>query len=285
MFKKSPLKATRLAKRKRRIFIWKIIAGIVGVILVFSAIVGVTHLKFFQIDTISVSGNSGVDSTSITILAAHDLQNPYLHLFSKYNRFIYPKYFIINDLLHTYPRLQSVSMNVKGHSLNISVSERDPSYIWCAGMPNDDITQGCYFMDTSGYIFSEAPIFSGHAFFAYYGIVGTTSPITSHYLSSSMLLSVKKINEYLIRHGIVPYALVAKDDSSFELYFGNNSKILFESDEDADNIILNIETLMNDPKVFSTTGTSTLDYLDLRFGNKIYYRQKNSGDNSAASGM
>ena len=282
MFKKSPLKATRLAKRKRKILFLKI-GGLVLLILILCAVaVGFTHLGILRIQNIAVQGNYSVGTSAVQDAVVKDLVHPYLGIFSKYNRFIYPKDVIHADLLTQFPRIQSLSLSMQGgHTLVAAVIERTPSYTWCSGLPDDTSSRSCYFMDDHGFVFSDAPIFSGHAYFAYYGMLGD-SPISKTYLDAAHFDSINQLKKALEAQNFHPYALVAHDDGEYDLYINQGTKIIFSNDEEISSVIANAMTLIHNSDLFKKE-SGTLEYIDLRYGDKIYY--KYSGDNSKESSI
>src|SRR3989344_3974534 len=88
----------------------------------------------------------------------------------------YPKSAIRRSLASTYPRLKDIELRVKsGGALLISVTEREPLYTWCGeNIPETDTAENqiCYFLDKEGYVFDEAPYFSGDVYFKFYGAFG-----------------------------------------------------------------------------------------------------------------
>ncbi len=78
-------------------------------------------------------------------------------------------------LLEKYKRIENVDLSTRGQTLTVSIKEREPAYLWCEGNLSVDAdtehAQKCYFADKTGYIFANAPQFSGDAFFIYAGLI------------------------------------------------------------------------------------------------------------------
>ncbi len=272
MFKKSPLKATRLVRRKRRIRNIKIAAIIIAVILFVAGASFVTKLKTFAIATITVEGNSAIDAGDIERLVKKDISGSYLYLFSKSNIFLYPKKIVLNDISTLFKRVDNVTISRSGlNTLIVSIQERVPAYTWCKGEP--PAKRDCYLVDGQGYIFSEAPVFSGNAFFGFYGNYTGTEPIGATYLNAEKFKYIDTLIAWLKENEIPTYALLAKDNDMYELSLNSGGKIIFKNLKNAEAVSLlesTIKTVMLNTDVFSKN--SGLEYIDLRYGNKVYYK-------------
>ncbi len=282
MSKKSPLKSSKLVRRKRRILLLKISSVILFFLIVIGGVIGVTHLGVLAITSVAVSGNASIDTDALKKVVDDNIAGNYFHLFSRSNKIIYPKQEIEADLLASFPRIQNVQVNIEGHSLALAITERSPAYTWCAGMPTDVPHNQCYFMDSEGYIFAEAPEFSGNVFFAFYGMVSNDNPITASYLNNSEFKKVDQLISFLDSKSLHPYAFRAEDTGSYELYLARGGKIIFKQGQDAAILQSNLELILTHTDILAPAKTksasSSLEYIDLRFGNKLYY--KKTGDNA-----
>ncbi len=282
MFKKSPLKSSKLVRRKRRIRFLKI-AGIIIVVIAFIAGLSyVSRLPAITISTIEVKGNSAVDESDIKKIIEKDTAGNYLYLFSRANMLLYPKRDIISHVMLSFKRIESLDIKVSNfNTLVVTVTERKPAYVWCKGTPADKGNKGCYLIDVSGYVFDDAPVFSGNAFFAFYGPLSSKEPIGASYLNEEKFRNIDKLITWLDQQELSSHALYAKDNDVFELILNNNSKIIFKDIKNSNEFELlqsTIQTILNSTNIFSKAASTTLEYVDLRFGNKVYY--KFIGDNS-----
>jgi cell division septal protein FtsQ len=279
MFKKSPLKATRLHQYKRRIRIFFGGLIIAGVAFVLFGLAWLSRIHIFALTNVDVSGTVAIDDSDIQSIAKKHLAGAYLSLFAKSNKLIYPKQSIEQDIRTSFPSIGSLEVHTKGNSLEVTLSERKPSYVWCTGLPQHTDTT-CYFMDETGYIFSEAPKISGNVYLVFYGIITDPNPIGKTYLDQKQLEAVNTMRTALDRDSLSPNAYVAGPDDVRELELSQGGKIIFKADQDPDVLISSIELIKKNTHIFDTHGSS-LDYVDFRFGNKVYY--KFVGDNQVQS--
>ncbi|MBU4479974.1 hypothetical protein KKG48_00835, partial [Patescibacteria group bacterium] len=68
-----------------------------------------------------------------------------------------------------------------------------------------------------------------------------------------------------------PYKFVA-DDSKNEIYFGDESRIFFDNNQDIHSATDNLQAVLNMKEFEDRSILKNLDYVDLRFGNKIFYK-------------
>jgi hypothetical protein len=194
-------------------------------------------------------------------------------LLSKSNRLIYPKQKIEYDLSAAFKRIQSVEVGVQDfHTLVVTIVEREPSYVWCSGSPASTSEKDCYFLDSDAYIFSEAPVFSGNAFFAFYGLVSDPNPVGKHYMSPEEFLKFDRLVTFADSHNLKTARTRCNCDDVVELYLDRGGKLLFKRDQDIGMLQSNILTILEGSTILSNKATTTLQYVDFRFGNKIYYK-------------
>ncbi len=94
------------------------------------------------------------------------------------------------------------------------------------------------------------------------------------FLSAEKLRSFQSFASFLQSRGLAPASFMIGSDGVDNLYLASGTQIIFADDQDITALSGNVDTIMANTKLFSSAATSTLDYLDLRFGNKIYYRFK-----------
>jgi cell division septal protein FtsQ len=280
MFKKSPLKATKLHQRRRRARIIKTSFFVASILLMFGITVWVSRLPLFALTSVEVTGNAGIDSQDIETVVQKHLAGAYASVYAKSNKFLYPKDDIVAELRAAFPSIETLHVDTKGNTVDIVLSERKPSYVWCKGKPRLEGEQ-CYFMDASGYLFSQGPQVSGNAYLTFFGLLTDENPIGKTFLNTQEIEGITTIKSTLDKNNISVMAVNAEDNEVREIYLSEGGKILFRANQDISIIASSIELLKKKTKLLNYTSTSTLEYIDLRFGNKVYY--KFVGDNAVQS--
>ena len=273
-------------KKKRNILRKRIFIFVVLFLVVFATLAFLSHSNRLNIKAIEVSGNVVTDSRVIEDTVSKEITGSYLWFFPKANFLIYPKNDIENKLANEFKILKDISVSLKGvNTLAVNYTEREGKYTWCGDiLPLSlDTTEKCYFMDDGGYVFGEAPYFSGDVYLKFYGEEKKDSDtmLGSYYFPDvfQKLLSFRNAVKDI---GIKTSSFYVRPDGVVELYLSSNipfpdkPKIVFKSDSDVDKITENLQTALSTEPLQTNFNKkfSSLVYIDLRYGNKVYYKFK-----------
>ncbi len=276
---------SELKKRRRRVVINKILLLVFCFALIFTLSTYLSRLPNLNIAEIQVVGNKVVDTDAIKKVAQEQIAGKYAWLFPKTNILFYPKNNIIHALRKNFTRLQDITLSVKQNKiLEITIIERVPKYTWCGAVTpelNSNSNQKCYFMDDSGYIFDEAPFFSGQVYFKFYGFtdIPNQEPLSASFAKGifSKLIGFKDV---LIAMGLKPVAIYLTNTGDAEVFLasapGSSSQpwIFVKANADFQSVAENLQTALTTEPLQSKLKTkySSLMYIDLRYGNKVFYK-------------
>ncbi len=280
MQKKSVLSSPRLLELKRKkhkIFFKKMFFLIFLFILI---LIGLSFLSKWQklnINNIQISGNKVIEAKMIEDIVKEKITGNYLWIFPKTNFLFYPKGEIRKELADKFKRLKDISLNVQNlQTLNVSLNERTALYTYCGLAPVelDDKNQKCYFMDESGYIFDEAPYFSGEVYLKFYGIADS-------YFFQPNFAKLISFKETLEKIGIKPVVFFIEDTGDIKVFLSSTTSQLgpfinLKANANFDEIVENLQSVLTTEPLQTEFKTkySSLLYIDLRFGNKVYYKFK-----------
>lgn len=282
--KRDVLSSPRLKelKRKRRRVIWgKILLFLLGFSAIFISSVYLSRLDRLNISEIQINGNKIVDTEALKSVTQDSIAGKYFWLFPKTNIFYYPQNAIKNNIQAKYAGLKEINLSIKDNKiLEVVVSERTPSYLWGGSVTpelNSNSNQKCYFMDSTGYIFDEAPYFSGGVYFKFYGDnnLNIENPSGAYFLKDKFIkiIAFKNIVENL---GIKATALVVDNNRDAHLLLSSKSttspEIIFKIDSDLGKVAENLQAALSTEPLKSKfkNNYGALQYIDLRFGNKVY---------------
>jgi hypothetical protein len=200
--------------------------------------------------------------------------------------------------------------------LVVSLAERKAMYTWCGISPDvvvqgipGSTTSGsddCYFIDQDGYIFDKAPYFSGEVYFKFYGTPdapdvprldssrrGTSGGLSTadsdfdpsgSFFSQQHFQQLISLRDILVGLGLKPVSLYVTNDGDIQIFLSSGSasssgpEILLKLDADYENVAENLEAALTTAPLQSEFKNkySSLLYIDLRFGNKVYYKFSSS---------
>jgi len=239
----------------------------------------VAHRHNIQIREVRLTGGVLVTESDVQKVVDTVLSGKYFYIYPRNNAFIYPHDELVAELKHGLQRIDTVSVGVEDfHILTVVITERKPSALWCDD-GNPDMEK-CYFMDDTSTVFADAPVFSGDAYFKYYGSLSTTTAgggvIGGRYMASStQFTDISAFVSSVLAVGLRPQYLLQKDGGEYSLVIHNGGHIYFDTRESLSKVTQNMNILLNsDAYRKAVSATSTLDYIDLRFGNKVYYKLK-----------
>jgi len=270
------LNSPKFYKKKKTRKRVKYILSLIAIILIISSMVYFLRQERFLITEVAVSEKSTLDKEEIIQTAQDLLTGYYLWIIPRSNSFIYPRRAIVKRLLEEFPRLESIDLNLlKSQKLSISVTERTPFALYCAGALNPGSGSECYFLDKEGLIFALAPSFSGDVYFIYSSVIPIENPIGKRFVEVDEFNSLLDFMDKLATLDIHPVAL-GFDDEDYSLVLPNDGQILWKRDNDFDLIYSNLTAFLADETI--ETQTDFFDrilYLDLRTENKVRWKFKN----------
>lgn len=221
--------------------------------------------SFFQIKQIVVSGNAKVASEEIKNIISEQI-NKKIALFDTKSIFLADLKEIDNAIRKTLPQVYQVYLKRQFPGIIYAkVEERQPVGIWCKG--ND-----CFSLDKEGVIFektetqgeliikseeTEKQIFLG------------ANVIEKELLESILEIKkeLKNIFKLETKEVIIPgnkQRLIVKTNEDWEIYFN-------EKDDIADQLV-NLNLVLKTKIPLEKRGT--LQYIDLRFGSKVYFKYR-----------
>ncbi|MEQ1561491.1 MAG: hypothetical protein ABL899_02075 [Nitrospira sp.] len=271
-------------KRKKKL----IRLGVAFALLIFivALLSYISHRKEIRISDVILSGGILVKESDIKEKSIEYISGSYFWLFPKNNAFIFPKTRLEDFLVQSFKRIDEINIKRKDFkTIVVNITERKPIATWCdktqkTGTTTEeglDLTEHCYFIDQNSTIFAEAPFFSGDAYFKYYGFVSTTTPIGMQYMASSTEFA--KITEFidLIKKlSVRPQYLVAKGNDEFSVVVSGGGEIYFDTKIPLEKVAENLGALLRTPELSTTTNRELpVEYIDLRYGNKLFYKLKN----------
>ena len=260
----------------------RILFGVTIVILVIATILFLRD-KRTQIYSITVSGNEIINSSDVVASVERSLSGNYVHLIPKTNIFFYPKNKVYENLKKEFPRFDSMDISlVNKTTLAVKVTEEQGTALWC-GSDNiaPDMTSECYFTDTNGKIIDIAPYYSGNVYLRFFG--GTladdvANPIGKSFVDAGSYEKLMSFAKQISGLGfqIQAVRITSGSDDFFVIDLDNTHTafIQFRKDDDYDTLFSNLQTALKNSDLGNqiTANKKNLQYFDLRFTNKVYYK-------------
>ncbi len=281
------IKRSRQEKWRRRLMRFLLWLAILALAL--AELSWFLHREAFLFQKVEIVGATPGLSARVQTVIRDQLSGDYLGLIPRSGIWFYPKIFLIKSLTTSLPEISEIKINlVAGHVLLISIKERSASYLWCG---QDGAT--CYTLDETGLAFALAPRFSGYPFFQFSGELPAV-PIGSRPLPPdifSQVIALQSGINKVLASSVLPlriYLLPLEQPLEWHFLLHNpdlaedsryNVTLLVDNRQALGNLLINLHSALSAPVFIQeyqdkiSTG-ATLDYLDLRFPDKVFYKFK-----------
>lgn len=285
------LRPSQVVQKRRRRRVIRLVVFLVLAISIIVSLVLVMRMDFLKIQAVTIRGNVTIKTEDLTESVQNIISCDYLYFLPKSNILIFPKNKIIADLAHQFSRIDTLKVSIEKNILEISMTERKPHSLWC-GTSFSQGVDPCFFIDSQGYVFAEAPQFDGASYFKLYGST-PTAPIASstedilpdgntpvpawQFISEKKYLDIENFVNSVKSLGIELSAVELLDENNYKFQIKNNGLLMTSLDVSLVNTFENLKAgLTND--IFWITGKnnqkklSQVEYIDMRYGNKIFYK-------------
>lgn len=264
-------------RQKRLLWSYVLIFLLAGIFL---GLFFLSHWEKLAINQVIISGNRAVSTEEIEDIVISELAGNYFYTFSRRNIFSFPRFSIRENIMDSIPYIGDVAFDSGDNVLSVSVSEREPHALWCQ-------EDQCYFIDQTGFAFALAPNFSDNIFLKISGPfrgdpVGAkpiTGSLFNYITDSADLLPLVFKNQDLLEVEIFKVNIINRNDYEFILAQSQidekiNWSLRFNRLNDFSRDLDNLATVLASEKFQEEYHQSGgyLEYIDLRFGNKIFYR-------------
>ena len=265
-----------------------ILSTFVLVFLFFVAGGGVSHNARWQISAINILGAQAVDANLVRSAVEEKLQGNYYLVYARSNSYLFSKRDIETGLIQKFLRLAEVEVHkADDHTIVVQVVERKPFALWCGEVYNREVYElnDCWFIDKTGFVFDRAPVFSEGVYPEIYAGLqgGKEGDFLGARILSSRFNFVYEVEQKLAQNIGEPLRASIKDAREYSIVIGKSStypilvgaELRFRDDTSADVLVKNLfkAVVAQFPK--GASSAKKLLYVDLRFGNKIFFGFEN----------
>ncbi len=265
--KGSILKSQKIIERKRKQIIRiSIIAFSTIAVLVLVPML-IVNIPLFSIKNIKIVSAKTLNEASVTEYVQSVISKDYFKFFPRNTFLTVGKKDLKTKIMHEFPPIKDLDISLHTpNTMEIAVSEREPFALWCRE------GKECFFFDKEGFIYSKAPEFSSPVYVEYRnGVEG--EPIGERVSTKETFDRVVKLSKGISLYGLKVEEIVFAENNSVNFNLSQGS--LYISLRGSDELTLaNLGSLLDSPKtnLKNKNGGLTVSYIDLRFGNKVFYK-------------
>lgn len=266
-------------KRQGAIFM-----GVGLIVIIVGTFLLLLNLSFLRVNDIRIIGQTSADLETIKEFVDSRLAGRYLWLVPKNSVFFVSKGILIRDVSLQFPGLAKVTITWPDlNTLAVLIVDRESKVLWCV---DGGKNKNCYYLSPEGLAYQEAPSFSDALFIELHSkqplkklgdkvidqktLLRTTAFL--NFMKSSMSLWPKanlslSFAEVYAQNDFIAFL----SDQTNPLW---QAQVLFNIDRGANNLITDFHSVLKNEKFQSDWKDSNgqLNYLDLRFPGKVFYR-------------
>lgn len=284
-----PRRKMPLKMRRRRV---RALWGLALLSLLGAAIYGIhraSYLPHLSINEVLVSGERDVNPEVVRAFVATLLDNGSRPFFSRNNKFLYPRAEIERRTAAAFPRIHSVRVSrpsPMSQTLDVALEEREPFAYWClpdrgsqsglTAMPahaGQAVADECYLMDEGGFIFAEwGEEATSTRKYIFRGGVGTSTTPIGHTFIPGRLSGILVLLTYLQQAGFLPLGITVEGEQDFSVPFAEGFRAYASFGRDAMGLVRDLQLILSSSELAGKM--DEVDYVDLRFGNRVYFKLK-----------
>ena len=268
--RRSPLRA-----RRRRLHMLGALALLAALALGAYGVSYASYLPALSIQHIEVEGADAVKPEIVRALVESELYESEQRFISAANIFLYPQGRLEAAVLEKFPRIRAVHVSrqsLLATAITVVVEERTPYGIWC-------FETSCFEMDDEGQLFAPAPSTSPEVAYTFRGgVAASSSPIGEQFMPGNFP-HVRLLLERLGQGGFSPTSITLEEANDLRLNLANGYALRVAVGSNVDETIENLKLVLSSEALRGKE--DELEYIDLRFGNRVYYRLIGGQENIA----
>lgn len=224
----------------------------------------------FAVSEVDVSGTAELPPRLVQTYVESVLYDGSYGFLSRANVFTYPRDVLEQAVAGFFPRIKSATISrqsLLAQSVMVTVEERTPYGTWCADA-------ACFVLDDTGFIFASASSTTERPRSQYRfagGLDMSRSPIGQTFASTHMPGLIVLLDT-LSQDAYVPLGVTVTDEHDFSVALERGFSIKASFGAEAHKLVRDMRLILGSDDLQGKEGE--LEYVDLRFGNRVYYKLK-----------
>lgn len=241
--------------------------------------------SLFSIKNITIIGDTYVTKETLLAKAGEVLQDKVGKIFSANNFFFVPEASIESMVTKSFPEIKETHVSKTGlRSLSIVVKERVPLYRLCNDMEvNASTTSVCHVVDSDGFIFTHASTDTDALPLITYTIGGDTfeKKDGDFFEANGAFFTIDQFYKLLVSNQYNPVNLRRDEVGVYRVnVFQNSFPLIFDGKISPHDALIYLQSALGVEPLASLVKNKNyqaIEYIDLRFSNKVFYKLKGGG--------
>jgi hypothetical protein len=276
--------ARRSALKTRRRRLRAIISAsiCVTILLTAYAVHYASYTERFTFSTILLQGNS-IDEMEIKEFIESKIREQSTGYISGANILTFDYAQLVPEIVNNFPSIKNAEVtqeSILSNALSVTLIPRTAYARWC--VPEN--TTSCFVIDDEGIVYSPVANLattSIHSQYIFTGELSTTTisiknPPLGESFAGGHFKGIKTLLELLHDLGYSPLGAGMRTGSDFDIRLKEGFYLKITSGQDPQVLAKNLALILNSDAIVEKQ--DQLEYVDLRFGNRVYYKFKNEAN-------
>lgn len=251
-------------KKNRKPFLW----AVVGLIIVLGIAYVILFLPFWEIKKVEANGTEKVSSAELISAVGEYLNGFQSTGILKNNYLFFSEEKLAEYLKNNFPGLKDISVNKKlPPSLIVEARDRQKIMVYCG-------REQCFFLDADGIAFESAPEIYGGLNVVLKDNSGREAQAGNKMIDANLINFMLETQKVIINDSnmsLVNFEISNYPTSDINIEMPEDWKIMLDSKLSPQEQISALQKVLDD-KIKDQR--HALEYIDLRIGNRIYYKFK-----------
>lgn len=291
-------RGSRTRRRKLRA-----LAGVLFLVFLAGAAYGVgeaSYLQRFAIGAVTVDGAESIPARLVAAYvdtALYDGSRPYI---SRTTLFTYKPDQLAAGVVAFFPRVREARVersSIMGNGITVVIKERTPFARWCKARRAESPaqatsteqifaeTQECYLMDDGGFVFAaveHAGTATPETPYIFAGGLDLTRPVIGQRYAPAHLPGMLALIRSLGQAGFAPRGASQRGSDDFAVELEGGFTVLASFGQSVADLTHNLDLVLSSQQLRDRR--AELEYVDMRFGDRVYYRFWGETKTASSSG-
>lgn len=273
--------AKRRLSPAHQALIKQLLYGLLTFVVVGGLIYGVwyvTRLPSLTIAKVEVVGGQTIEPTTLENITHVVLDGHYFKLIPRRFAYLYPEEEIVTALKEL-DRIKNIEVErTDQQTLTVIFEEYVPYALWC----DLKATEDCLFIDQTGFAYTKAPELRGGALVRYESIGRSPKEGEAGFTKEEIEYTrwfVEMLEEVM---GLYAVSVALDTESDAYFYLSGGGLLITSMREDRQETFENLLTILESEE-FDHLEPGNFQYVDLRFGNKIFVNEELPTEHSTST--
>lgn len=252
-------------------------------VLLFVTSIAVLRMPNIQIKQISVTGTTLLDPMVLSDASMRFLSQKTLFAIPRGNSLLFNKHSLDRYIKNTYPVIAHIESSfIEPYHLQLTVQEYSQKYLWCT----DTTMTDCYRVDNTGMIYDRSPDYTRGVYPVFITRLTTEKPIINNVIFTTIYEQelIEKMMDELSKSGFTVTMIDTSSVYDYQFFVStlqnkiltNTTFIKVSKKPQTMSLHETLNLLLRDKIFQKDVSEKTLEYIDLRFPEKIFYKFSNT---------